>query len=115
MEHRLSVRAPLNKSVAIYYNSLGLLQGQAVDVSRHGMFIRTGRMALPLHALVEIVLPLEQQNEGQAIRTPAMVVRVSPSGIGVMFGDELDVLDVNTPEAESAAEEHDRAYPVRAS
>lgn len=98
MEHRLSVRAPLNKSVAIYYNSLGLLQGQAVDMSRHGMFIHTGRMALPLHALVEIVLPLEQQNDGQAIRTPAMVVRVSPNGIGVMFGDELDIPEVKTAE-----------------
>src|SRR3569832_660592 len=90
-EHRLSARAPLNKNVAIYYNSIGLLQGQAVDVSRHGMFIRTGRLALPLQALVEVVFPLEQQSDAESVRAPAMEVRVAPNGIGVMFGNEVDV------------------------
>lgn len=107
MEHRLSVRAPLNQNVAIYYNSLGLLQGQAVDVSRHGMFIRTGRLALPLHALVEIVVPLKQQSSGP-VRTSAMVVRVSSNGVGVMFGNEMDILTLQTDEIINADVEERR-------
>jgi len=109
MEHRLSARAPLNKNVAIYYNSIGLLQGQAVDVSRHGMFIRTGRLALPLHALVEVVFPLEQQSDAESVRAPAMVVRVAPNGIGVMFGNEVDVaVEVDGSNGADAEEFHQR-------
>lgn len=102
MEHRLSARAPLNTSVAIYYKSLGLLQGQAVDVSRHGIFIRTGHMVLPLHALVEVVFPPGDAT-GRAGRTPAMVVRIAPHGIGLMFGSEVELAamaDGEAPEAE---------------
>src|SRR3569623_1252335 len=107
MEHRLSARAPLNKNVAIYYNSIGLLQGQAVDVSRHGMFIRTGRLALPLHALVEVVFPLEQQSDADSVRAPARVVGVAPYGIGVMFGNEVDVaVEVDGSNGADAEEYH---------
>lgn len=94
MEHRLSARVPFNSSVAIYYNSLGLLQGQAVDVSRHGMFVRTGHMVLPLHALVEIAFP-SQKTSAPASRTPAMVVRVANNGIGLMFGSEVEPASAN--------------------
>src|SRR3569832_2467880 len=90
-EHRLSARAPLNKYVAIYYNSIGLLRGQAVDVSRHGMFIRTGRLALPLLALVEVVFPLEQQSDAESIQTPAKEKHNAPKDNGVMVGNEVDV------------------------
>ena len=90
MEHRLSIRAPYNAGVSIYYNSLGLLQAQAVDVSRHGMFVRTGRVVLPLHALVEIVFTQAPPGDQALSRTSAMVVRVAANGIGLMFGGEID-------------------------
>ena len=99
MEHRLSARSPLNSSVAIYYNSLGLLQGQAVDVSRHGIFVHTGGFVPPLHALVELVFPLEGKSSTSARRTLAMVVRVSDNGAAFMFGNEID-----TPEAEEPSQ-----------
>src|SRR3569833_634896 len=111
MEHRLSARAPLNKNVAIYYNSIGLLQGQAVEVSRHGMFIRTGRLALPLHALVEVGIALEQQSVAESVRAPAMVVRVAPIGIGVMFGNEVVVaVEVDGSNGADAEEFHQRYF-----
>src|SRR3569832_1243715 len=109
MEHRLSARAPLKKNVAIYYNSIGVLQGQAVDVSRHGMFIRTGRLALPLHALDEVVFPLEQQSDAESVRAPAMEVRVAPNGNGEMFGNEEDVaVEVDGSNGADAEEFHQR-------
>lgn len=109
MEHRLSARAPLNTSVAIYYKSLGLLQGQAVDVSRHGIFIRMGHMVLPLHALVDVVFPAGHTAGRPPGRTPAMVVRIAPHGIGLMFGSEVELAamaDGEAAEAEIMDQQH---------
>src|SRR3569623_214697 len=72
-DHRLSIRAPYNAGVSIYYNSLLLLQAQAVDVSRLGMFVRTGRVVLPLPALVEIVFNQAPPGDQPLARTSAMV------------------------------------------
>jgi len=91
MEHRLSLRTPLTMNVAIYYNGLGLLQGRSLDVSRHGMFVVTGPMVLPLHAIVDVAFPLESGKRGKVPqRTPAMVVRLANEGIGLMFAREFE-------------------------
>ena len=95
MEHRLSSRTPLNANVVIYYNSLGLLQARSVDVSRHGMLVRTWPMTLPLHAIVDVAFPLQSGRQGAAPeRTPAMVVRQVNEGVGLMFANELTLDDL---------------------
>jgi len=90
MEHRLSLRTPLRMNVAIYYNGLGLLQGRSLDVSRHGMFVVTGPMVLPLHAIVDVAFPLESGRGKIPQRTPAMVVRIANEGVGLMFSKEFE-------------------------
>lgn len=91
MEHRLSLRTPLMMNVAIYYNGLGLLRGRSLDVSRHGMFVATGPMVLPLHAIVDVAFPLESGKRGATPqRTPAMVVRLANEGVGLMFAKEVN-------------------------
>jgi PilZ domain len=91
MEHRLSLRTPLTMNVAIYYNGLGLLQGRSLDVSRHGMFVATGPMVLPLYAIVDVAFPLESGKYGEPPqRTPAMVVRQGHKGVGLMFAKEVN-------------------------
>ena len=93
MEHRLSLRTPLTMNVAIYYNGLGLLQGRSLDVSRHGMFVATGPMVLPLHAIVDVAFPLESGKRNEVPqRTPAMVVRLNREGIGLMFSKEVTAI-----------------------
>ena len=94
MEHRLSERAASNTPVAIYYNSLGLLQANALNLSRHGMFVHTGRMRLPLHALIEVVFTLKKDINQPLLHTKAMVVRVTSSGMGLMFDDEMEPADI---------------------
>ncbi len=90
MEHRMSYRTPLTMNVAIYYNGLGLLQGRALDVSRHGMFVHTGVMTLPLHAMVDVAFPVAMSKYASPPqRTPAMVVRLGNGGVGLMFASEL--------------------------
>ena len=92
MEHRLSLRTPFNVNVAIYYSGLGLLRGRSLDISRHGMFVATGPMVLPLHALVDVAFPLEPGKRGEPLqRSPAMVVRLAHDGLGLMFSQEVGV------------------------
>ena len=101
MEHRLSLRTPLTMNVAIYYNGLGLLQGRSLDVSRHGMFVATGPMLLPLHAIVDVAFPLlSGKNSGVPQRTPAMVVRLTSKGIGLMFSKEVNAIPLEHDGAE---------------
>ncbi len=106
MEHRLSLRTPLRMNVAIYYNSLGLLQGRSLDVSRHGMFVVTGPIMLPLHAIVDVAFPLESGKHGKVPqRTPAMVVRVGNEGVGLMFSKEFE------PNSAEYLEYEQQAFP----
>lgn len=112
MEHRLSERAALNTPIAIYYNSLGLLQANALNLSRHGMFVHTGRLSLPLHALIEVVFPLMKGLNRQPLRIKAMVVRVTSGGMGLMFDGEMEPADIGQHSPRDAASEG--YYRVRA-
>jgi len=97
MEHRLSFRTPLTMNVAIYYSGLGLLQGHSLDVSRHGMFVHTGAMTLPLYAIVDVAFPLDHGKHGRSPqRTPAMVVRCAEEGVGLMFANEITASETLT-------------------
>ena len=91
MEHRLSLRTPLMMNVVIYYNGLGLLQARSLDVSRHGMLVHTGKMNLPLHAMVDVAFPLDSGGKPSSPppRTSAMVVRLADKGVGLMFAKEI--------------------------
>ena len=101
MEHRLSLRTPLTMNVAIYYNGLGLLRGRALDVSRHGMFVSTGPMVLPLHAIVDVAFPLQTgKGGGTPQKTPAMVVRLSSDGMGLMFSKEVNSVSLGFHDSE---------------
>ena len=99
MEHRLSLRTPLSMNVAIYYNGLGLLRGRSLDISRHGMFVETGTMVLPLHAFVDVAFPLESgKRSNTPQKTPAMVVRLTNEGAGLMFSREVNALSYGLDE-----------------
>ena len=95
-------------NVAIYYNGLGLLRGLSLDVSRHGMFVTTGPMVLPLHAIVDVAFPLESGKHGEPPRrTSAMVVRLANEGMGLMFNGEVNTgplgLSVRNPQDHAPA------------
>lgn len=92
MEHRLSFRSPFSVNVAIYYKSLGLLRGRSLDISRHGIFVVTSPMVLPIHTIVDIAFSLESGKNAKPLeRTSAMVVRLNRDGAGLMFAREIDV------------------------
>ena len=96
MEQRLSFRTPFAVNVAIYYKGLGLLRGRALDVSRHGMFVATGPMLLPIHTKVDVAFTLERGKGGPLERTTATVVRLNHDGVGLMFTNEIDVSPLQT-------------------
>ena len=54
------------------------------------MFVTTGTMVLPLHAIVDVAFPLEAGRHSESPRrTPAMVVRQANEGVGLMFANEV--------------------------
>ncbi len=88
MEHRLSSRTALNLNVIIFHSGLGMLQSKTVDISRHGVLVKTNHITLPLHALVDIAFPAFDPKRTELQRLPAMVVRLTDDGVGLMFSHD---------------------------
>ena len=62
------------------------LRGQMVDLSRSGAFIRLFPVGVPETRVIELVLVTPQSNRVIRIwRRAAVVVRRSPTGVGVAF------------------------------
>jgi len=85
MEKRWSRRTPINLDVALRYDGLGMLRGRARDLSLEGMFIDTGRVALPDYAVVEINFAVSEGETRRVHAVHAVVVRTSRGGVGTMF------------------------------
>ncbi len=97
MEYRLSVRTPLTMRIVIYFNGLGLLQARSLDIGRHGIFVHTRQISLPLHAKVDVAFPFDREGkirDSPLRRIPAMVVRLAAEGVGLMFSKEISAEDI---------------------
>ncbi|MES9846428.1 MAG: PilZ domain-containing protein [Candidatus Sedimenticola sp. PURPLELP] len=90
MEHRCSPRKPVSMDVVLNYRSLGLVRGQTKDVGVGGMFIKTGRIRLPVNAMVDVSVIMEGARGMRPFRTEAIVVHTVDGGIGLMFCDLAD-------------------------
>ena len=85
MEHRLSTRLPLGIDVVLYYNGTDLARCQTMDISAEGVYVETGATRLPLHAPVDVAFALREDTHLVLNLVPAMVARVTHSGLGLMF------------------------------
>ena len=85
MEHRLSTRKPLGIDIVLYYNGLGMVRCRSTDISADGLHIETAATRLPLHAPVEVAIALREEDHIVLNLLPAMVARVTESGLGLMF------------------------------
>jgi len=84
-ERRENPRLPVALDVALYYNSLMLLDCRTRDISLEGAYIDTGGQALPQNAAIDLALSLQIGEEIRHHRLPAEVMRVDNNGIGLMF------------------------------
>ncbi|MGA7799861.1 MAG: PilZ domain-containing protein [Gammaproteobacteria bacterium] len=86
MDHRLNNRLPTDVDVDVEIRCPGgsCLAGKARDVSFHGMFIEVdGRLDPPTFVMVQVVAD-GRRLDGEI---PALVVRTTKAGLGVMFAD----------------------------
>lgn len=89
MEHRWSVRKPHQCSVIVDCPRIGLAAMQLRDIGIGGMFVETGQVDLRLNATINVAFALDRKE----FCLPAMVVRCTERGAGLMFLEsELEVL-----------------------
>ena len=84
MDHRLNNRLPTDVDVELRCPGGSRLWGKARDISFHGMFIEVeGRLDPPTFVMVRVLTDGRPAND----EIPALVVRTTRAGLGVMFAD----------------------------
>lgn len=74
--------------VAMSYAGLGLVIGRARQIGLSGMSIVTGRVRLPLNAVVTVAFNLEEGGKLVAHRIRAMVVEQRDDGVELTFTEQ---------------------------
>lgn len=92
MEHRMNVRIPLRIEVGIAFPGAVFITGHTDDVSFEGMYVRTGETRLPRHSLVQLEFVVHGQRKHRHLRLPALVVRKTANGVGLMFANCEEVV-----------------------
>jgi PilZ domain len=82
MEHRLNARECLAFSVMLYQCGLPTLCGTSADISRGGLFVRTGFVRWRANECFEVEL---RGTQGRTFRAPAVVIHGHENGVGLMF------------------------------
>lgn len=90
MEHRYALRKPVTLDVVVTYQALGLVHGQTLNIGLGGMYIETGRVELPVNALIKTAFFLKENGVHTPCSADAMVMHSCSGGAGLMFND-LDV------------------------
>jgi hypothetical protein len=90
MERRWGMRRPVDVEVVLDNQPASLLRGRIGNISIGGLFVKTEPTALRLHAPIELVLLLDDRSGTRVYRLPAIVVRLTDDGVGLMF-DQYDV------------------------
>jgi hypothetical protein len=86
MEHRLSTRIPLQKHVVIDCPRIGRRLTKIKNIGLSGVVVESPHY-LPLYAPLTVSFSLAHDGERQDFQLEAMVVRVTPSGVALMFSD----------------------------
>ncbi len=87
MEHRYSLRRPMKVDIVMNYRRLGLVRGRSCNVGMGGMYVETGRIQIPVNAMVDVSVLLDTVDGACAFQTEAIVVHMSEGGVGLMFSD----------------------------
>lgn len=84
-ERRWGMRKSVEVDVVIDNQPSCLLHGSIGNVSIGGLFVRTKPTALNPNARVELVLLLQEGGGTRVYRMPAIVVRLTEKGAGLIF------------------------------
>lgn len=87
MEHRWSLRSPVDVDVVIYHHQLGKMRGRSRNICLEGMFVEMEAEKPPRNALVDLVVGLRVGSQNILYRLRALVIHVTERGVGFMFRD----------------------------
>lgn len=83
MEHRCSVRKPLEFQLLLYKHGLPIQSGTCRDLGLGGLFIETGERAWRRNEYIEV--EILGHNGLPSMRLPAVVIHHNRLGAGLMF------------------------------
>jgi hypothetical protein len=89
MEHRWTGRQAIVHSVLIRTHEQGSRRARVRDISSSGMFVELPPTAAPLskNKKVELIFVRSTKRISRILRIPALIVRITRSGAGLMFFD----------------------------
>ena len=113
--HRWSERRTTDHKLLINARPQGLRQARICNVSTSGLFIELPPSATPLsnNTRVELIFVHSANRVSRILRVPALVVRTTPSGAGLMFLDS-HLMAFRTLLAQLLAEKQQAVQPSRA-
>ncbi len=85
MEHRWGMRETIERNVAIDCHQGKPVLGRTRDISLSGIFVAAPVAGFRINSLVGIAFALMENNVTTICRAHAMVVRITDSGVGLMF------------------------------
>lgn len=85
MERRWGLRKPVDADVVIDSQPLCLLRGRIGNISIGGLYVTTTPTALNRNTPVELVLLRQESGGTRVYRLPAMIVRLTEEGAGLIF------------------------------
>jgi hypothetical protein len=99
MEHRVGKRIPVRLAVTLAGRHCPELQGEILDLSARGAFIRLRGDYSGLRNIVRLRFPLRSAKPEEYCECWAMIVRDVAGGIGVMFDQlqEAAIEKLNAP------------------
>jgi hypothetical protein len=85
MERRRNNRFSADKYVGIEYPGGRTFAGRTRDLSFGGLFVELDMTDLPAHGLVQLLVPIEDEEIGSCLRIPVAITRHSREGIGLLY------------------------------
>lgn len=85
MEHRWSVRKPVDVKVALRRQGASFNWFKTRDLSMEGVFVESGPDSWPEDTFLELEIPLYDNGKQTRHRVPVVVVHRSREGMGLMF------------------------------
>lgn len=112
-EHRWNERQTADHSVLINARPQGSRPARIRDVSTSGLFVELPPAApLSNNMRVELIFVRSANRVSRILRVPALVVRTTPSGAGLMFLDS-NLMAFRTLLAQLLAEKQQAVQPAR--
>lgn len=84
-DRRWSPRREMKLEVLVFHRGTALALGHTRDVGLEGMYLEASCPEISRHSLVEVEFTLPDDADGNRHRIPALVVRISKDGFGLMF------------------------------